>query len=92
MLTRENDTLRNSETEALKKVDEANKELERMRQEHLKLVDDMGHRNAIVTAEKDKAFQELAELKAKYDEVVKEKDEANKIAQEACDQTVEARN
>lgn len=36
VLTNENDTLRNSETEVLKKINKANNEMEQMRQTHLK--------------------------------------------------------
>ena len=48
----------------------------------------MGHRNTTVTAERDAAVKELNELKAKFADMAKEKDNANNAAQEVCEQAV----
>lgn len=79
---------RKSEKEATQKADEANLVMERMRQTHFALVEEMGYRNTTVAAERDATLKELNELKAKFSEIIKERDDAKRTAQEACEQAV----
>ena len=51
----------------------------------------MGHRYKNVEAERDAAVKELEELKAKFADISKEKDDANTATQEACEQAVSLR-
>lgn len=88
MLNNEAESSRKSEIEATKKADEANQSMKRMRQTHFALVGEMGHRNTSGTTKRDAALKELNELKAKLSEIIKEKDDAKKAAQEACEQAV----
>jgi ArsR family metal-binding transcriptional regulator len=74
--------------EALKKAEEANSALQRMRQSHYVLVEEMGHWNTTITTERDEAFKELNELKSKLFEIIKERDAANTSAKEVCDQAM----
>ena len=62
--------------------------MDRMKREHYATVEDMGHRNTLVTAERDAALKELNELKSKFAEIAKDRDDANNAAQEACEQAV----
>lgn len=92
VLNDENESARNSKTKANKRADEATRRMEEMRRTHLTLVEEMGHRITIVMAERNGALKELEYFKAKFDEVVKEKDNANKAAQEACEKAVALRD
>ena len=91
VLQSEVETSRKSELDTLKKHEGVVAKLARMQQEHCATVEEMGHRNTTVAAERDLAVKELNELKAKFAEMVKEKDDANATAQEACDQAVSLR-
>ena len=88
VLNTEAESSRKSEMEALTKVDEAQAAMDRMKKEHYVTVEDMGHRNTIVTTERDAALKELNELKAKFAEIIKDRDDAHNTAQEACEQAV----
>ena len=88
VLNTEAESSRKSEIEATKKADEAQAIMDRMKREHYATVEDMGHRNTLVTAERDAALKELNELKSKFAEIAKERDDANSAAQEACEQAV----
>ena len=80
VLTAEAESSWKSEIEASKKADEANVAMERLRQTHVALVEEMGHRNTTVTTERDAAVKELNELKAKFSDMAKERDDANNAA------------
>ena len=88
VLNTEAESSRKSEMEAIKKADEAQLTMDRMKREHYATVEDMGHRNTLVTAERDAALKELNELKSKFAEIAKDRDDANNAAQEACEQAV----
>lgn len=55
------------------------------------LVHKMGHRNTVIIRDRDAPLKEVDEPKAKLTEAIKEKDEANKVAQEACGEAVKLR-
>ena len=76
----ESESFRRSEIEANKKSNEANQSMERMRQTHFALVEEMGHRNTTVMSEMDAALKELNELKAKLFKIIKEMDDAKDAA------------
>lgn len=59
MLNIEAESSRRSEIEVTQKADEANSAIERMRQTHYALVEEIGHQNTTVTAERDAALKEL---------------------------------
>ena len=88
VLNTEAETSQKSVIEATKKVVEVNVAMERLKQTHVALVEEMGHRNTTVTAERDASLRELGELKAKFSEIVKVRDDANNAAQEACEQAI----
>lgn len=80
MLNDETESSQRSEIDATKKAYETTQSMERMRQTHFALVEEMRHWNTTVLAETDTALKELNELKAKFSEIIKEKDDANRGA------------
>lgn len=84
VLNNEAESSRKSKIAALKKADDTHSAMDRMKRKHYVTVEDMSHKNTIVTAERDAALRELNELKSKFSEIIKEKDAANVSAQEAC--------
>lgn len=77
--------------EADQGVEKAKKSMKEMRKTHMDLVQEMRHHNTIIIQERNATLKEVAELKTKLTEAIREKDEANKVAQEACEEAVKLR-